>query len=259
MNNPTNFTDPLGLDEWGNPPGYNPTDPCSQVGYATSHAECGNNPNPVCQYFWVACGGGGGFPPGLPPVGGGGGGGGSGGQAGAMPGNAAFPSVEVICSSTGPIGGPLGPPTCTIVITGPGGTKTKLSDLLQWGKNLMGEYLNLLALARKVPIAGTAFVPLTASKTLGVGFTWALNPNCFGIGPMLSTPSQKYVSGGPLIHGNLDNSKAILSQWGSSANIQASDWIGYQAIWNSSGVLGGATAATSAGASIWSGYTWCAE
>ncbi len=58
LNNPTTFTDPLGLD---------PAIPssCSDFVYATSHAECPTTP--LCEYFMVACG--------APPGGGGGGGG----------------------------------------------------------------------------------------------------------------------------------------------------------------------------------------
>ena len=222
LNNPTNFIDPLGLTA-------NPADPCYDSYFAMTHAECPTAwpyPGPTI---------------GPDPGGGGGGGGASGGQAGAMPGNAAFPPVEVICSSTGPIGGPLGPPTCTIVITGPGGTKQKLSDLLQWGKNLIGEYLNL------VSIAGSINVPISPPTSVaGVSFpgAWQLGTgmSCGGR-PWAGTPSARTVGAGPLLFGTLGKTREVLSGPSWSLTIQPTYFIGGQVIWNESGILLGPTAA----------------
>ena len=90
LNNPTTFTDPLGLEE-GVPSS------CDDLAYATSHAECPTTP--VCEYFMLNCGDGG--------YGGGGGGGGGGGEGGGgapgsnqpWPGNADTSATEGLLSS----------------------------------------------------------------------------------------------------------------------------------------------------------------
>ena len=54
---------------------------------------------------------------------------------------------------------------------------------------------------------------------------------------------------GPLLHGGTDNASSVLSGWSLSGSAQTNPFVGYQAITNPSGTLGGPTFGTP-GASI---------
>jgi len=106
-NNPLALIDPLGLDPAA----------CQDPMYASSHAECANDP--VCEYFSMECGGPWGIPPG--PAGGRGG---SGGQTGGgstssrLPGNADFGVTCTQVSVTiGSVSYPGGPIQCTVILS----------------------------------------------------------------------------------------------------------------------------------------------
>ncbi len=91
-------------------------------------------------------------------------------------------------------------------------------------------------------IAGAVHVPGATNGCVGGGW-WA------------GTPGAKTVSVGPLLVGSLSNSKAVLSGWSWSLNIQG-PVSGFQVTWNSSGVLAGPTLGLLPGVSLsrtWSG------
>jgi hypothetical protein len=50
---------------------------------------------------------------------------------------------------------------------------------------------------------------------------------------------RKTVGGGPLLFGNKSNASEVLNGPSWSFNAQLSTFIGFQVIWNSSGILGG--------------------
>lgn len=71
----------------------------------------------------------------------------------------------------------------------------------------------------------------------------------------MGTPGAKTVGAGPLLFGNLSNSKAVLSGWSWSLTVQGPT-SGFQVIWNSSGMLAGPTLGLLPGISVsrtWSG------
>jgi RHS repeat-associated protein len=110
-----------------------------------------------------------------------------------------------------------------------------------------------------VPWAGAAFVPIPhTGGMVSVEIPFAYLPSsktgCLGVGLAATTPTGKFVAGGPLTMGNLKKAQDILSSWGYSFGAQATPLIGVQAITNSSGTLGGGTLATETGLSA--GFTW---
>lgn len=106
-----------------------------------------------------------------------------------------------------------------------------------------------------IPIPRLAFMAgatITLTKLPKQGY-------CVGVSATVSTPAAKGLSAGPLLHGNLNNSKNIISGWGWNFSLQAFQFAGYQVVANSSGVLGGPTVATDPGISVSYGKTWCKD
>jgi hypothetical protein len=114
----------------------------------------------------------------------------------------------------------------------------------------------------RVPWLGTAFIPIpvtggTVAVTVSGAHIPQNNVYCLGGGLAVQTPSGKVVSGGPLTTGNLNNAKNILSGWSWSFGGQQTAGRGVQTVTNSSGSLGGPTAATAPGMSAGGGGMVC--
>jgi hypothetical protein len=90
-----------------------------------------------------------------------------------------------------------------------------------------------------------------------IAYIRSTHTTCVGLGLAATTPTEKFVSGGPLVNGNLDNAKNVLSGFGYNFGAQATPTIGYQASVNGSGALGGPSLATSTGLSAGFGYSVC--
>jgi RHS repeat-associated protein len=251
LNNPTTFTDPLGLYSGD----------CEDPAYADSHAEC-EAPPPVswCQIFplspectdhghgWGGYGGGGGGgtassapPTGQPPLAGGVG----------FPGTAgnAFLGFHLFCSQS-----KIGPPV---------NTRNPAACILYFLGIRLGSGQLVGSLASATFVAGSITASFPAGTPLvGVGPTvsFAFNPTtraaCVGPGLAATIPAGKAVNFGPLIHGNLSEAPSVLHGASLSSNVQLSPFIGYQAIWNGAGELGGPTVGY-LGVSISGTYSFC--
>jgi hypothetical protein len=89
----------------------------------------------------------------------------------------------------------------------------------------------------------------------GVSYIPSSHQVCVGLGGGVGTGG-KAVNGGPLIHGNSNNAGAILSGFSWTGSGQATPLMGYQAIYNGSGALGGPTVGTP-GVSLTGTYSKC--
>jgi RHS repeat-associated protein len=251
LNNPTTLTDPLGLDS------SNPADPCSELGYYYSHAECGGPPpGSDCEEYDLGSCSGNPFPP-LGGYGGGGAGSGGGTGSSASPagqpplagmGNALFGGLITCTYAQVAIGGvlyPHGPTACILALMGiPGAIEGLLHS--SWVT---------VSLTGAFPL-GTPFVGLgpTVQGSLNV----STGQFCGGGGLALSFPAfpGRAASLGTLIHGNLSNATNILNHFSLSGSAQPSPFIGYQGVWNSSGVLGGPSVGVP-GAQLAATYSGC--
>ncbi len=113
-----------------------------------------------------------------------------------------------------------------------------------------------------VPLAASIYIPIpytvgTVSVMIPLAHIPSSHTNCVGLGLAATTPTGKFVAGGPLLLGNLNNAKSILSGWGYNFGAQATPFIGVQAVANSSGALGGPTLATGTGLSAGYGSSTC--
>ncbi len=122
--------------------------------------------------------------------------------------------------------------------------------------NLMDAFWNHL------PWAGGIFIPIPhtggiVSVMIPLAYIPSTNTSCVGLGLAATTPTGKFVSGGPLVTGDLNNAKNILSGFGYNFGGQATPFVGVQAVSNSSGSVGGPTLATSTGLSGGYGYSVC--
>jgi RHS repeat-associated protein len=85
--------------------------------------------------------------------------------------------------------------------------------------------------------------PFTVSATEGLSSQITYIPGtktlCGAIGFGVTWPLTKAIGFGAYIHGNLNNAVPVLQGSSSSASVQLTPTIGYQATWNESGVLGG--------------------
>jgi len=238
MNNPLNSIDPLGLSDCiDGHIGCNCSDPsgdCSFDFFGSGNPGNGCNPaDASCGGTGIGIGigigfggrgGGGGTNPPIPPPNN---------PGTTFPGN---PAGQIICVSI-----PGQNPVC-VSTSNP-----------NWFWTLFNAFWE------HVPWAGAVFIPLQPTgNMISVTVPWAYLPasktGCLGLGLSATTPTGKFVSGGPLTIGDLDKAKDILSSWGFSFGGQATPFMGVQAISNSSGSLGGATLATSTGLS--GGFTW---
>jgi RHS repeat-associated protein len=117
----------------------------------------------------------------------------------------------------------------------------------------------LLERTLRVPWSVTAILPLVVAGPLasgGAAGTAAIVPTgslkdwrnwtgCLGGGVGLSAPAGgRSVSGGPLMHGNLDKAPQILVGGSAGAGVQLTPGIGYGIVTNSAGTLGGPTVGT---------------
>jgi hypothetical protein len=116
--------------------------------------------------------------------------------------------------------------------------------------------------ARTVPLSWSINVPTPVRTPVGFvpgpagpAFAGAIHvqdatKGCVGAGWWAGTPGAKTLGAGPLVFGNLNNAKDILSGPSWSLNIQPTELIGFQVIWNSSGFLAGPTVALIPGAAL---------
>jgi RHS repeat-associated protein len=110
-------------------------------------------------------------------------------------------------------------------------------------------FSQLLNFLSSVPWSGSLFLPLVPfgpHASGAAGLTGAVIPNkktiCAGFGAGAQAPAGgRSATGGPLLFGNLSNADAILSGGSVNVGLQLTPSIGFQAIGNSSGVLGGPT------------------
>jgi RHS repeat-associated protein len=103
-----------------------------------------------------------------------------------------------------------------------------------------------------VPVPGpTGLMPGPAGAIIVAAVhVQGASKGCVGGGWWVGTPGEKTVGAGPLVFGNLENARAILSGPSWSINIQPTPFIGFQVMWNSSGVLAGPTVALVPGAAL---------
>ena len=110
---------------------------------------------------------------------------------------------------------------------------------------------------KKSPWAVSGFVPVPPVEIIGVVPSLAYIPEtntvCVGIGGGVGG---RGINGGPLIFSDPANAEEIISGYGWSATAQATPFIGYTAMWNSSGMMSGPTVGTP-GLSISYGKNWC--
>jgi hypothetical protein len=144
-------------------------------------------------------------------------------------------------------------------------TPYPLDGSINWpgGNSSGGGFWGLMnAFWNQVPWAGAIFIPIphtvgTVSVMIPLAYIPSTNTSCVGLGLAATTPTGKSVAGGPLVNGNLNNAKNILSGFGYNFGGQATPALGYQVSTNSSGSLGGPTLATSTGLSAGYGYSVC--
>ena len=128
---------------------------------------------------------------------------------------------------------------------------------------------NFMRWLRSLPWAGTVLIPIPGTEgTLSVMIPAAYIPpsnassggariGCLGLGLAATTPTNKVVSGGILMAGNVTKARSILSGWGWNFSGQATPFMGVQAVVNKSGAMGGPTVATDSGASAGYGWSHC--
>ena len=137
-------------------------------------------------------------------------------------------------------------------------------SLAEYAK-ILHRYFRLIALLANVPplaLAGSIYIPIpytagTVSVMIPLAHIFSSNTNCVGLGLAATTPTGKFVAGGPLLLGDLSKVKSILSGWGYNFGAQATPLLGVQAIVNRSGAVGGPALATGTGLSAGYGYTVC--
>lgn len=117
---------------------------------------------------------------------------------------------------------------------------------------------------RHLPLAGGIFVPLpytagTVSVMIPLAWLPSQDVGCAGLGLAATTPTGKYVSGGPLLFGDLSKARDILSGWGYNFGAQVAPLIGGQVAINKSGALAGPTLATATGLSAGYGWSYCGQ
>jgi hypothetical protein len=105
---------------------------------------------------------------------------------------------------------------------------------------------NLNGFAKQVPWAGSVNVSIPPPATPGgivfpVAYVPATNTECVGVGLWAGTPSERSAGGGPLLFGTLGNASNVLGGWSWSFNVQVTQGVGFQAIWNENGILAGPT------------------
>jgi len=109
---------------------------------------------------------------------------------------------------------------------------------------------------KHVPLAVTGMYPVWGAP-IGPAGSVAYNPArrefCFSLGAAVG---ERGANGGPLLLGNIQNADAIFRKWSWSITVAPSPMIGGQAIWNSSGTMGGPVAGTP-GISISYTHGWC--
>jgi len=114
----------------------------------------------------------------------------------------------------------------------------------------------------KVPITLTAYYPVPQTRGMvQIQVPLSILPQqgvvCVGGGVALGSPTDKYVSAGPLLFGDLNNAQAVLSGFSWNIGAQPTPLVGYQGTVNKSGELNGPTFSTGTGFTVGGSVSGC--